>query len=637
MNQIFFPVTLIRSSLLLLALWVVLTVQPSVAQTVYSENFNSLTSTTSVPSGWVLVNMDGRAGNTNVSTLTGNSTNAWTFPTVFTALGRSAVSVSWTAPVGVVDRWMISPTVSIPATGTYYLIYEAQSLGNSTYPEAYELRISNGDTARSSFLTSPPMFSTTGENTSLTMRGFSLAAYAGQTIRMAFRNISNDMVAMLVDNIQVTVPASERALVIGHSVPNLAFTNNPVTLGGTFRNAGLSPITSANLKYQVNNNAVVSEPYAGSVTSFNTETFVFATNFTPSTAGTYSIKIWLSDLNGGSTNSDTLTTTLSVVDPAPPVQSNLVIYEHFTNASCGPCAAYNPAFQALLLANNMEVTSVKHHTSWPGTDPMYSFNTTDPTSRVNYYGVTGVPAVRLGNMLSSNPANITQANLDDNILTLPNNWNYNLNTTVNGSTLSVTGSVTGKSTQSNTDNKLWLYLVEDPISYTTPPGSNGETEFPSVLRKILPTSSGINCGNGSLSTSVNANYPLSSTFVRDNLYLLAFVQANGTKEANKGVKIKIGNSINTTGTSELASGSLDLRAYPNPCNEQLTLAWKQHSAAASLTLTNSLGQVVFESKTSSEEDQKILNTMTWEQGLYLVKITDRSGRELEQKRVMVRH
>jgi hypothetical protein len=481
------------------------------------------------------------------------------------------------------------------------------------------------------------MFSTTGENTSLTMRGFSLAAYAGQTIRMAFRNISNDMVAMLVDNIQVTVPASERALVIGHSVPNLAFTNNPVTLGGTFRNAGLSPITSANLKYQVNNNAVVSEPYAGSVTSFNTETFVFATNFTPSTAGTYSIKIWLSDLNGGSTNSDTLTTTLSVVDPAPPVQSNLVIYEHFTNASCGPCAAYNPAFQALLLANNMEVTSVKHHTSWPGTDPMYSFNTTDPTSRVNYYGVTGVPAVRLGNMLSSNPANITQANLDDNILTLPNNWNYNLNTTVNGSTLSVTGSVSGKSTQSNTDNKLWLYLVEDPISYTTPPGSNGETEFPSVLRKILPTSSGINCGNGSLSTSVNANYPLSSTFVRDNLYLLAFVQANGTKEANKGVKIKIGNSINTTGTSELASGSLDLRAYPNPCNEQLTLAWKQHSAAAFLTLTNSLGQVVFESKTSSEEDQKILNTMNWEQGLYLVKITDRSGRELEQKRVMVRH
>ena len=128
------------------------------------------------------------------------------------------------------------------------------------------------------------------------------------------------------------------------------------------------------------------------------------------------------------------------------------------------------------------------------------------------------------------------------------------------------------------------------------------------------------------------------TLIRSSLLLLAlWVVLTVQPSVAQTVYSENFNSINTSGTSELASGSLDLRAYPNPCNEQLTLAWKQHSAAAFLTLTNSLGQVVFESKTSSEEDQKILNTMDWEQGLYLVKITDRSGRELEQKRVMVRH
>ena len=605
------------------------------AQTLFSEDFNSLAGTTSVPSGWVLVNMDGRPGASNVSTLTGNSTNAWTFPGVFNNLMRSAVSVSWTNPVGAVDRWLISPSITLPATGNYYLIYDAQSLGNATYPEAYELRLSNGDTTRSSFLTSAPLFSTTGENLSLTTRGFSLASYAGTTLRFAFRNISNDMVAMLVDNIRITVPAFEEVAMVQHSVPALAFTNSPVTIAGSFRNLGLNAVSTGNLNYRVNGGATTSQPYSGSVASFATDLFTFTSAFTPNNAGSYSIDIWMSGVNGTSVGSDTLTATLSVVDPAPPVQSNLVIYEHFTNASCPPCATANPLFQALLLANNTEVTSVKHHTSWPGVDPMYSFNTGDPTSRVNYYGITGVPAVRLGNMLSSNPASITQANLDDNIANVPSNWYYNINTTINGSTLVVTGSVRGKSTQANTDNKLWLYLVEDPINYATAPGTNGEREFPSVLRKILPTSSGINCGNGSQNTTINASYPLSPTFVRDNLYLLAFVQANGTKEANKGVKIKLGNSLNTTSVADLSDRADLLSVYPNPSNETLNVRTGRQNGE--VMVQNALGQTVYSNNLSTEDGMLRISTGEWQEGLYLVHLKGAQGQVLGTRKVLVRH
>ncbi|MFZ9968399.1 MAG: choice-of-anchor J domain-containing protein [Bacteroidia bacterium] len=605
------------------------------AQTLFSEDFNAVPSTTSVPSGWVLVNMDGRPGASNVSTLTGNSTNAWTFPGVFNNLMRSAVSVSWTNPVGAVDRWMISPSITLPATGNYYLIYDAQSLGNANYPEAYELRLSNGDTARSSFLTSAPLFSTTAENLSLTTRGFSLAPYAGTTIRFAFRNISNDMVAMLVDNIRITVPAFEEVRMVQHSVPSLGFTNSPVTIAGSFRNLGLNAVSSGNLNYRVNGGPTTSQPYSGSVASFATDAFTFSSTFSPNSAGSYSIEMWVSGVNGTTVGSDTLTATLNVVDPAPPVQSNLVIYEHFTNASCGPCATYNPQFQALLLANNSEVTSVKHHTSWPGTDPMYSFNTGDPTSRVNYYGITGVPAVRLGNMLSSNPANITQANLDDNIANLPSNWYYNINTTINGSTLVVTGSVRGKSTQANTDNKLWLYLVEDPINYATAPGTNGEREFPSVLRKILPTSSGINCGNGSQNTTINASYPLSPTFVRDNLYLLAFVQANGTKEANKGVKIKLGNSLNTTSVADLGVNAPSFSVYPNPSNDVLNI--RSERANGEIVVQNALGQKVYQANLGSNEGTIRIPTGEWQEGLYLVHLQGAQGQILGTRKVLVRH
>lgn len=623
----------------MMALWVCIFGTTS-AQTVFSEDFNTVASTSSIPSGWVLRNIDGRPGNSNVAALTGNSTNAWTFPAVFSSLGKSAVSVSWTTPVGVVDRWLISPSISIPATGNYYMIYEAQSLGNSAYPEAYELRLSNGDTARSAFLTAAPLFTTTGENTTLTVRAFPLSAYAGQTLRFAFRNISNDMVAMLVDNIRITVPAADAAKMVSHSVPSLAFTNNAVNIGGVFRNMGLNSISAATLNYQVNNGPTTSQSYSGSVSSFTTDVFSFTAPFTPSTAGGYSIKIWVSGLNGGSVNSDTLTATISVVDPAPPVQSNLVIYEHFTNASCGPCATYNPQFQALLLANNMEATSVKHHTSWPGTDPMYSFNTADPTSRVNYYGITGVPAVRLGATLSSNPANINQANIDDNVLNTPNNWNYILNTSITGNNLSVTGSVRGKNTTANTDNKLWLYLVEDPISYATAPGSNGEKDFPSVLRKILPTSNGINCGNGSQSTTVNATYALSPTFVRDNLYLLAFVQANGTKEVNKGVKIKLGNAINTTSIRELPSRQNAWSTYPNPAHTEFVLQIEDElSDATGYTVVNALGQIMEQGNlTNSNADHKIrISTATWSNGLYTIQLSKGDQPLTQPRKIMVRH
>src|ERR1035437_2179900 len=68
-----------------------------------------------------------------------------------------------------------------------------------------------------------------------------------------------------------------------------------------------------------------------------------------------------------------------------------VMFEEFTNASCGPCASQNPAFDALLNSNTSKCTSIKYHTNWPGVDPMNAQNPTDAGARVTYYQVTGVP------------------------------------------------------------------------------------------------------------------------------------------------------------------------------------------------------------------------------------------------------
>ncbi len=55
----------------------------------------------------------------------------------------------------------------------------------------------------------------------------------------------------------------------------------------------------------------------------------------------------------------------------------LVLLEHFTQASCGPCATYNPSIHTWLVNNPDKITSINYHTSWPGYDPMYNHNTVD--------------------------------------------------------------------------------------------------------------------------------------------------------------------------------------------------------------------------------------------------------------------
>lgn len=47
-------------------------------------------------------------------------------------------------------------------------------------------------------------------------------------------------------------------------------------------------------------------------------------------------------------------------------QQRLVLVEHFTQASCGPCASQNPALKAVLDANQGKVVALKYQTSWPG-------------------------------------------------------------------------------------------------------------------------------------------------------------------------------------------------------------------------------------------------------------------------------
>jgi hypothetical protein len=84
----------------------------------------------------------------------------------------------------------------------------------------------------------------------------------------------------------------------------------------------------------------------------------------------------------------------------------VVLVEDFTNCGCGPCWSFEPTLNAFinphLVAGDISVCRV--HTNWPSaSDPIYLANPTEQNARWSFYGVTGVPTVKVDGILNGYP------------------------------------------------------------------------------------------------------------------------------------------------------------------------------------------------------------------------------------------
>lgn len=224
----------------------------------------------------------------------------------------------------------------------------------------------------------------------------------------------------------------------------------------------------------------------------------------------------------------------------------LVLTEEFTQASCGPCASQNPAFNALLDANTTKTISLKYQTSWPGFDPMNQQNAAEVATRVSYYGVNGVPwgffdgasiANDCGAYLGA-PACATQTKIDA-AYAIPSPFAMSLTHVVSSDldsayiTLDVTNALASGALPAG-NYVLHVAIAETEINFASAPGTNGETDFYMVMRKMLPDASGTAISSTLLTSGANQtftfNVPLPSYIYNlGQVSVVAFIQENGTK------------------------------------------------------------------------------------------------------------
>lgn len=219
----------------------------------------------------------------------------------------------------------------------------------------------------------------------------------------------------------------------------------------------------------------------------------------------------------------------------------MLLLESFTNTGCGPCAAYNPAMDALIAANPDKVAAIKYHVNWPSAaDPMYLHNTAENGARTSYYGVNSVPHVVIdGNRYSSNPAQLNQ-NILNQLQTLESPMEMRLSYEVNEAENTITVHVMGRTSTAVEGNfKLYVGVIEREIHFNSAPGPNGERDFYSVMKKLLPGSGGQALGS---LNSIDSYFAYTYTWELANIYdmsqldAIAWVQNSVSKEVVQACK-----------------------------------------------------------------------------------------------------
>lgn len=222
----------------------------------------------------------------------------------------------------------------------------------------------------------------------------------------------------------------------------------------------------------------------------------------------------------------------------------LVLIEEGTNASCGPCASQNPAFDALLNQNRDKITAIKYHWYFPGYDPMHNHNVGENNARIAFYGINGVPTAVIDGVIPSGggfgypgaPSGFTQG-LINQYYAVPSPFEIDIYHSLSPASDSIHVVMRITAAQAVTGNyRAHIAVIEKTITFATPPGTNGEKVFHDVMKKMLPNHLGTaiptvwEAGDYII---IRESWKLANVYDLNELGVVGFIQQNTTKSVQQ--------------------------------------------------------------------------------------------------------
>lgn len=300
-------------------------------------------------------------------------------------------------------------------------------------------------------------------------------------------------------------------------------------------------------------------------------------------------------------------------------QQRLVLYEEFTGENCPPCASTNPPLDALMESGNnpTKILKIQYQSPIPSAGPIYNAFTTVTDNRLAYYGVNfapwgemdgAIPPGMSGQQSPNHPGYVVQ---DPSTITtagaVATPFTITISSySISGGNISATIGIESSQTVSNTNLKLRAALVET-LNYTTPPGTNGETHFPNVVRQMYPSADGQTIAS-SWSSGQSNSYTISGAVpsyvdLDNEHFLVVWIQDDGDKSVKQAARTYpdvdvISQDIAASGLDGLHCGlpftvnspSVTIRNGGNQTLTSATIYYKEANASTwqSQTWTGSL-------------------------------------------------
>lgn len=236
------------------------------------------------------------------------------------------VSTSYVDSNRAISRWFILPPISgVSVNSVLHWKAMAPDLNNADgYAVYISTNTSINDTVIFSntnkvFQVSDNSTSGGGEKSQWNLRSLSLANYAGQSIRIAFKNISKQKYQLWIDDITI----ENLSYALDASIENIGNTkyvlvNQPFVLSARIKNNGYQNISNINLAYSIQGISSNNQSFAlnTSLLPLTTNTLAFTNTLSINTAGMYQVKVWVNQINGQNDQNhfnDTISYYLSVL------------------------------------------------------------------------------------------------------------------------------------------------------------------------------------------------------------------------------------------------------------------------------------------------------------------------------------
>lgn len=328
-----------------------------------------------------------------------------------------------------------------------------------------------------------------------------------------------------------------------------------LTIFNLGRNAANATVTLTDMgSYNVTKN--ISSLGGGQTTDITFD----AMNFNLNTSKNLKAYItWASDQNK---NNDTLIQS-SVYYPGV---HKKILFEAHTSTTCGPCASQNPYLDAFIQSHFDSLIAIKYHVWWPSLgDPMYAANIPQQRFRTQYNSISAVPTLTIDGVLQQVSGYSTLSNLLNpfntrRAIASPINITVT-DTRLPGDTIKATVNLQVVSPLPiNTNYRLKVASLERKITYTTPPGSNGETIFYDVFRRMYPSTAGTEINYTPGNYIFEFKYKRESTWVDSMMYTAVFVQDDYNHEVINSAKAR--NYYDKNANTNTATTDININQTP---------------------------------------------------------------------------